>query len=230
MVPATRGLDLPTKTAFVLLRGEDMKTTANCLLVLFLVIGSTAIAQQPCSSGPPPRAVIDWSEFRFDLCHAGFNPYEFVLSPATVGGLRELWSYNVGDTVWSSPAVANGTVYFGSDDHNLYALDSHTGALRWTYPTAASIWSSPAVADGVVYFGAGTTYDPGDYSVYALNATTGALLWKYTTGGNVQSSPAVAEGVMYAASADGNLYALNASTGALVWKYTGVTGLGLRRR
>ncbi len=58
-----------------------MKTTVNCLLVLLLLIGSTAIAQQPCNSGPTTKAVIDWPQFRFDICHTGFNPYEFLLRP-----------------------------------------------------------------------------------------------------------------------------------------------------
>jgi eukaryotic-like serine/threonine-protein kinase len=30
--------------------------------------------------------------------------------------------------VFSSPAVVNGVVYVGSDDHNVYALNATTGA------------------------------------------------------------------------------------------------------
>jgi hypothetical protein len=44
-----------------------MKTAANYLFVLVLLVGSTATAQQPCNSGAPAKAVIDWPEFRFDL-------------------------------------------------------------------------------------------------------------------------------------------------------------------
>jgi outer membrane protein assembly factor BamB len=33
----------------------------------------------------------------------------------------KVWSYPTGDFV-SSPSVANGIVYVGSADHNLYAL------------------------------------------------------------------------------------------------------------
>ena len=39
----------------------------------------------------------------------------------------------------SSPAVANGVVYVGSGDGNVYALDASTGALLWTYTTGAWI-------------------------------------------------------------------------------------------
>ena len=69
----------------------------------------------------------------------------------------------------SSPAVANGVVYIGSDDDNVYALNASTGALLWQYTTGNSVSSSPAVADGVVYVGSN------DDNMYALNASTGAL-------------------------------------------------------
>jgi outer membrane protein assembly factor BamB len=34
----------------------------------------------------------------------------------------ELWSYATGAPVYSSPAVANGMVYVGSEDGNVYAF------------------------------------------------------------------------------------------------------------
>lgn len=117
----------------------------------------------------------------------------------------------------SSPAVANGVVYVGSDNGHFFALNASTGAYLWSYFLGDSVRSSPAVANGVVYIGSG------DSKVYALNTSTGAFLWRYATGGDVQSSPAVANGVVYVGSSDGNVYALNASTGAKLWSFdTGV--------
>jgi len=46
-----------------------------------------------------------------------------------------LWSYSTGSAVYCSPAVANGLVYFGSDDYNLYALNARTGVELCAYPT-----------------------------------------------------------------------------------------------
>ncbi|MCH7706232.1 MAG: PQQ-binding-like beta-propeller repeat protein, partial [Chloroflexi bacterium] len=34
-----------------------------------------------------------------------------------------LWSYHVGELVWTSPAVVDGVVYFGSHDGYVYALE-----------------------------------------------------------------------------------------------------------
>ena len=33
-----------------------------------------------------------------------------------------MWSYQTNGNIYSSPTVANGVVYFGSDDHNVYAV------------------------------------------------------------------------------------------------------------
>jgi outer membrane protein assembly factor BamB len=53
----------------------------------------------------------------------------------------------------SSPAVANGIIYVGMDDHYVYALNAKTGAKLWSYLTGNNVDSSPAVSNGVVYVG-----------------------------------------------------------------------------
>jgi outer membrane protein assembly factor BamB len=122
-----------------------------------------------------------------------------------------LWRYPTGDAVFSSPAVANGVVYVGSDypGNKVYALNASTGALLWSYTTGGGVNSSPAVANGVVYVGSF------DDNVYALNASTGAKLWSYTTGGPIiWSSPAVVNGVVYVGSYDGKVYAFGLKQGS----------------
>src|ERR1019366_7493367 len=84
-------------------------------------------------------------------------PYKVGALNASTGVL--LWSYGTGG--WAAtPAVANGVVYVGSFDKNLYALNAGTGALLWNYTTGSYIQDSPAVANGVVYIGSydGTIY------------------------------------------------------------------------
>ena len=149
-----------------------MKITTTCSLGLLMIICSIATAQQvvpppslPCS-GSPTRAVIDWAQFHFVPCHTGFNPYEFVLSPATVGNLGLHWQYWIGLEIFSSPAVVNGVVYVGANT-GTYALHASTGDLLWQYTTGNTVYSSPAVANGIVYF------TSNDSNVYALNANRG---------------------------------------------------------
>jgi outer membrane protein assembly factor BamB len=66
--------------------------------------------------------------------------------------------------VFSSPAVgANGTIYVGSLDRNVYALNPD-GTQKWKFVTGGTVGSSPAVgADGTIYIGSN------DHNVYALH-------------------------------------------------------------
>src|SRR6516162_6062872 len=143
------------------------------------------------SARTPFRVDMRWAQFRKRASHDGHNLGENVLSPTTVGSLSLLWKY-LGGQVQSSPAVANGVVYFGVayEDH-VFALDASTGALLVIANIENPVVSSPAVANEVVYVAdrAGT--------VYALKARhIGAPpLWEYYTYREVDSSPAVANGV-----------------------------------
>jgi outer membrane protein assembly factor BamB len=184
-----------------------MKPMRILVLILCVSFASMAWSQQPTG-----KCFNVWKQFhRHNMVRS--NPCERVLNVHNVGNLSVKWNY-ASASVESSPAVANGVVYVGSDDSNLYALNAKTGAKLWSYPTLGPLgYSSPAVANGVVYAG---SYD---HNLYALDAKTGAKLWSYTTGGFVESSPAVVNGVVYVGSGDHKVYALNASTGVLVWSY-----------
>src|SRR5205085_7547205 len=79
-----------------------------------------------------------------------------------------------GDEV-SSPAVANGTVFVGSGDGHLYALQLATGERRWRFDAGSVVASSPAVGGGLVYATAR------DGSIFAVDTATGARRWRLTT-------------------------------------------------
>ena len=160
------------------------------------------------------KVISNWAEYRYASSHAGFNPYENVLSTSDVSGMGLDWSSSptggppvpfppTGGAVTSSPAVAKGVVYVVSGYGTVVALNAATGAPDWSYATGGPVGSSPAVANGVVYVGSN------DGKVYALNAATGAPDWSYPTGGPVESSPAVANGVVYVGSDDGKVYAFS---------------------
>jgi outer membrane protein assembly factor BamB len=178
-------------------------------LWLMLAAANTHANAQTSSSA-------DWTQFHRDNMQR-WNPYETVLGVSNAGTLELKWSFNIGSGsslgTSSSPAVANGVIYVGSDDGNVYALNATTHAKLWSFTTGGQVVSSPAVANGVVYIGSV------DGNLYALNASTGAKLWSFATGNEVLCSPAVVNGVVYIGpdSGDGKLYALNATTGAELW-------------
>jgi eukaryotic-like serine/threonine-protein kinase len=148
----------------------------------------------------------DWPKFQFDLDNSGYNPYENVLNPSSVKGLKVAWSFRAGYA--TPPVVANGLVYVGSNDGKVYALDASTGAKVWSFRTSGSFYG-PAVANGVVYVASSNHY------MYALDASTGTKLWRHKGG---YSSLAVADGVVYLAAWSHRVYALDASTGAELWR------------
>jgi outer membrane protein assembly factor BamB len=139
------------------------------------------------------------------------------------GGLR--WQTFTPGYVTSSPALgSDGTVYVGSFDHGLYALDPDTGQPRWSFLTDAHIYGSPAIGSGpggatsAIYIGSA------DGSVYALDPS-GRLLWRYDTGDPIRSSPVVGRKprgsgqIVYVGSSNGRLYALDAATGRRRWSF-----------
>jgi outer membrane protein assembly factor BamB len=138
---------------------------------------------------------------------------------------RQRWQTFTPGYVTSSPALgSDGTVYVGSFDHKLYALDPDTGKVRWTFPTDAHIYSSPALASSPNGDTTAIYIASADGSVYAVDPS-GRLLWRYDTGDPIRSSPVLgrkARGsglILYVGSSNGKLYALDAATGRRRWSF-----------
>ena len=158
--------------------------------------------------------VSSWPMWRADPTHS---------STALVGpsNLTLAWNFTTSGSVISSPSVANGIVYVGSQDKNIYAIGAYSGNLIWKFTTQDAIESSPAIANGKVYTGGDDGY------VYCLDAYTGAFIWKTFVNGDLpftfaamvlKSSPVVSAGKVYVGSLDGYLYALDANNGGIVWR------------
>jgi outer membrane protein assembly factor BamB len=142
----------------------------------------------------------------------------------TLAGLK--WRFMTEGDVMSSPTVLGQTVYVGSGDGHLYALDRKTGARRWAFDAANPVTSSPAVGGGAVFFGTR------DGHFFAADAATGKLRWRVTTGplmpwpwghesGDVfTSSPVVIDGTVFFGAGDGRVYAVDARTGKEKWRAT----------
>jgi outer membrane protein assembly factor BamB len=128
---------------------------------------------------------------------------------------------DVWDMFTSSPAVANGKVYFGGGDGNVYSVDAQTGMLLWKFATEDVVHSSPAVVNNTVYIGSWDSY------LYALDADTGQKKWSFKSGEDntvhnqvgFQSSPAVVDGTVYIGCRDSHVYAIDAATGHKKWDY-----------
>jgi outer membrane protein assembly factor BamB len=177
------------------------------------------------------------------LCHAqsmfrgGPNHSGVYSGPEPRQFHRVKWKFPTGNRIVSSPVIQGKTIYFGSDDGNIYAVDSESGRQVWKCSTKGPVASTPAIARGTLF---AMSYDG---RLYAVNAETGAIRWKFATEGERRfeakgldgmqpknqtiadpfdvylSSPVVVENAVCVGSGDGNLYSVKADTGELNWKF-----------
>jgi len=136
-----------------------------------------------------------------------------------------LWGFETGYHVVSSPAIgSDGTVYVGSKDNKLYAINGKSGDKLWEFVTGSLGFSSPAIgSDGTVYVGSD------DNKLYAINGKSGVKLWEFETGDGVYSSPAIgSDGTVYVGSFDKKLYAIKTDSQGLAkspWPMRGQNAL-----
>ncbi len=127
--------------------------------------------------------------------------------------IKPLWTFQCEDEVRGTPTYYQGTVFIGSYDNNLYALNGADGKFQWKYATDGGVVSRPGVYDGNVYFGSE------DKSLHVIGARSGKVAWTYRTDGPIRSSPRIAEGHVFIGSDDEHLHAINLATGRSAWKF-----------
>ncbi|XVQ14683.1 PQQ-binding-like beta-propeller repeat protein [Spirillospora sp. CA-255316] len=138
-------------------------------------------------------------------------------SPPPVGQGKLLWRrYTGSEYLMSSPAVAGGAVFIGSEKGDLLAFDARTGKPRWKYSTGTRIISWPAVDGGVVYVGGE------DGNVHAVDTGTGRARWRRQVGATgTGTNTLVAGGLVFAG--DDPVRALDAADGSPRWQSRGGT-------
>ena len=163
----------------------------------------------------------------------GYSGRFYALNATTDNPNGEVvWYYDTENYIASTATVANGVVYFGTDNDEsteyFYALNATTtnteGQLLWRYDNAQTLISSPAYENGVVYFAGANGI------IYAMNATTtnvnGEVLWTASIEATIVSSPIVSNGVLYVCLDEGEIIALNATNSDLsakdriIWLYS----------
>lgn len=160
------------------------------------------------------------------IVYVGSGQRIYAFNAAGCGQLRcsPLWSTSdTGQTMDTTPVVANSVLYAVSQQGTLYAFNANTGAQLWSAVTTLNKFArAPIVAGGKVYV------TSTDNNLYAFNANgcgaaTCSPLWEAAAGGPLDSIPALANGVVYIGSDDHYLYAFNAngcgsSTCSPLWK------------
>lgn len=151
----------------------------------------------------PPDA---WAQFR------GSSALNGVAGSSLPDALKQLWSYEAEETIDSSPAIADGSVFVGTES-GLLALSLDKGTLLWKHAMTGGVGeSTPTVGRGLVLVG-GLSGE-----LHAVDVKTGKPAWTYKTETEIKSSPVVVGDRVLIGSYDANLYALDITKGTLIWK------------
>lgn len=121
-----------------------------------------------------------------------------------------VWEFTSGGGISCPPALGrDGTIYVGSADRKLYALDT-TGSTKWSFLTGAQVVGSPSVGvSDQIYFGSR------DGRLLALKPS-GSNAWARSIGG-LDGSPALAtDETIYVGAPSANIYAF-LSNGNVRW-------------
>lgn len=124
------------------------------------------------------------------------------------------WQFSVSGTQLMHAPVSNGeSVFVGTDNGTLYALDIRTGREVWTFEADHAIYGAPAVQGDDLFVGSH------DGRVYALDARDGRERWRYDADGGISATPTVAADTIYVGGDSHEVATLRRRSGFEEWRY-----------
>src|SRR5437762_7392959 len=148
----------------------------------------------------PLSVYADWPLFRGDALQTG------VAKEPLPDTLEIRWKREFKQGFDGAAAIVSGTVYAGSFDEHLYALDLADGKEKWKYK-GGPFKAPPSVHDGAVFIG------DEDGVFHCVDAKTGEKRWTVETGGEIVGGANFADGKVIFGSHDSTLYCLDAKAG-----------------
>jgi outer membrane protein assembly factor BamB len=174
----------------MLTRNREDDSSSQLVRVLLVALATLGLAV----GANPAAADVDWPTYGFNLQRTGENPFESILTPSTVGSLRELWSFDLGAVTIMQPVMALGVVvngspedlvFMGTEHGDLYAIDVTSGMMVWHQNVGSQQTSCGDIPDGVFGVSGSPFLDRannrmfvvgGGGNMYALDLSTGATL------------------------------------------------------
>jgi outer membrane protein assembly factor BamB len=128
---------------------------------------------------------------------------------AETGGLLD-WSFQSEVGFASSPVIYRNTLFLGSFDRYLHAIEIGSNASKWRFPEGEPagnwFWASPVVNEGIVYAACL------DGSLYAIEAETGEELWRFGSESSMISSPVLMGNLLIVIDESGTVHIFDIST------------------
>jgi chitodextrinase len=198
----------------------NIKRTKHVLTLFLMMAGLFLILRFALFTGIPAAKAggnNNWLQFAFDPEKTGTNPNETILTPANVGGLKQIFTFKAsgfvdGAPVYlsnvSTPSGVRNLLFISEFNGKIDAVDAETGALVWSKVlngcSGCQTNSSPAIDPNLQF-----VYQFGtDGFIHKLHVGDGS---EVTGGGwpaNVLGSNSTKSraALAFATAADGNTY------------------------
>ena len=125
-----------------------------------------------------------------------------------------IWTFNTGNSIWSSPATNTKEIFIGSDDFYLYSFNLD-GNLNWKTKLEGKIRATPSLMKETNSLFIGTHKG----IMYCLDQSSGSINWKQEIGNPILSSVAISKDHIFFGCSDKRVYSLNSTDGLINWKY-----------
>ena len=130
---------------------------------------------------------------------------------------KRLWTFVTRGEIYSSAAVTEGLILFGSYDNHLYCLNQD-GTLAWKFETQGYVHCAPAVMDGVTFI-AGC-----DEHLRTIEVKTGKQRAELKLETYLIASPAIVGDILYVGTYGSEVVAVDWRKQSVVWRYQGGNG------
>lgn len=181
-----------------MVRIQSVRSTCSTILLAGLMVVAL-------SAGAQNKPAADWPIFRGNALQTG------VANSALPEQLAVRWTFQAKESIEGTAAIVADTVFIGSMDEHLYALDLASGKPKWSYK-AGPFKAPPSVRAGQLYVG------DLDGMFHCLDAASGRKLWTFDMNAEISAGATFAGENILIGSGDETLYCLS-SEGKPRWKF-----------
>ena len=122
------------------------------------------------------------------------------------------WKYPSDSACYSSPALTDDFIVFGTESGEVHAVTKKNGRYRWKFQARKPVISAPAIYDNVIVFGST------NHNFYAVDKD-GRQIWRYPTFDRIKGDPIIVGKNVVFGSYDGHIYSLDLITSEQQWTY-----------
>ncbi|MFK7801211.1 MAG: PQQ-binding-like beta-propeller repeat protein [Anaerolineae bacterium] len=154
------------------------------------------------------------------IFRGNFQRTGFFDEQVSVANLKVKWTHQSRRKINSAPVAVDNTVFFGTNEKSVLALDQAMGALLWQHAVSRNVTASPLVWQDDVYIGGR------DGVFFALDRKTGQEKWRFDTQLPLSQSSAATESLVILSNngfwhkdKTGYMFGVNRHNGEVQWHW-----------